>query len=43
MWYIGIPWDHKVFAGHLSNYKPDAFSAVKDKEAARFCSSQNKR
>jgi hypothetical protein len=41
--YVGIPSDHKVFAGHLSNYEPDAFSAVKDKEAARFCSSQNKK
>jgi len=22
-----MPWGHKVFPGHLSNYEPDAFSA----------------
>ena len=35
--------DHKVFAGHLSNYKSDEFSAANDKEAAKFCSSQNQK
>jgi hypothetical protein len=32
--YVEIPSDHEVFPGHLSNYEPDAFSAVKDKEVA---------
>jgi len=41
--YVGIPSDHKFFAGHLINYKSNAFSAVNDKEAARFCSSQNQK
>ena len=41
--YVGIPSDHKFFAGHLINCKSDAFSAVNDKEAARFCSSQNQK
>jgi hypothetical protein len=41
--YVGIPSDHKFFAGHSANYESNAFSAVNDKEAARFCSSQNQK
>jgi hypothetical protein len=40
---VGLPSDQKVFAGHSSNYKSDAFSTANDKEAARFCSSQNQK
>jgi hypothetical protein len=43
LWDVGIPSDHKLFAGHFINYEPEAFSAVNDKEAARFCSSQNQK
>jgi hypothetical protein len=43
LWYGRIPSDQKIFASHLTNYKSDAFSAVNDKDAARFCSSQNQK
>ena len=40
---VGIPSNHKMFAGHLTNCEPETFSAVNDKEAIRFCSSQNQK
>ena len=43
MRYVGIPSDHKFFAGYPTNYESNALSAVIDKEAARFYSSQNQK